>query len=235
MTFNIGKTSLSLLVDDQPITYVIDFRYMGSMMLTSQADPRRWKALAWSTYWGLEKLWRDRSYTTCISILLYGCETWLVDSDVEKGITAFATSRYHIMRGVKQTDRVTNSVIISTAIRQLSAGQFSEDNSARRLFSARQFSARLNWSRQIDFFSSESILYNSFEVFNCLALNCGVTISTVATRTHIKEVHMSSWFTCSVWTRWKLHTHMRCTTQRREIDELTSYLRYMQTTMATRK
>ena len=67
------------------------------------------------------KLWRS-SYlpittktmlfnTTCITVLLYGCESWVISKDMENKITDFATSCYRIMLSIKRTDHVTNASI----------------------------------------------------------------------------------------------------------------------------
>ena len=76
-----------LEVYGRPINHVTDFKYLGSMMGCSAADLKRRKALAWAAFWKLERLWRNPSLpietkiklfeTTCVTILLYGCEAWV--------------------------------------------------------------------------------------------------------------------------------------------------------------
>ena len=118
MTINCNPQQL-LQVYGDTINHVNDFRYLGSMMASSTSDLARRKALAWSAFWKLEHLWRSPSIsiatkvklfqTTCITILLYGCESWVVSGAMEKKINSFATSCYRIMLSIKRTDHVSNA------------------------------------------------------------------------------------------------------------------------------
>ncbi|XP_073228602.1 uncharacterized protein [Porites lutea] len=68
------------------INHVQDFKYLGSMMASSSGDLKRRKGLAWTAFWKLERLWRCPNIsistkiklfnTTCVTVLLYGCESW---------------------------------------------------------------------------------------------------------------------------------------------------------------
>ena len=90
-------------------------------MASAASDFKRRKALAWSAFWKLERLWRSPQlsisakvnlfYTTCVTILLYGCESWVLSQDMESKINSFATSCYRIMLDVKRKDRVSNTII----------------------------------------------------------------------------------------------------------------------------
>ena len=51
--------------------------------------------------------------TTCVTILLYGCKSWVVSQDMECKINAFATSCNRITLGIRRRDHVTNSSIYS--------------------------------------------------------------------------------------------------------------------------
>jgi len=110
-----------LHVYGDPIKHVPDFRYLGSMMASSASDLKRRKALAWSAFWKLEQLWRSSFIpismkvklfnTTCVTILLYGCESWVIQQDMENKVNSFATSCYRIMLNIKRLDRVPNADI----------------------------------------------------------------------------------------------------------------------------
>ena len=107
-----------LQVYGEPIKYVTDFKYLGSMMGSSTSDFSRRKALAWYAFWKLEHLWRSPTITvatkvklfntTCVTVLLYGCESWVISTDMENKINAFGTSCYRIMLNIKRTDHVSN-------------------------------------------------------------------------------------------------------------------------------
>ena len=44
----------------------------------------------------------------CVTILLFGCESWVISMAMEDKINAFGTSCYRIMLNIKRIDRVTN-------------------------------------------------------------------------------------------------------------------------------
>ena len=103
------------------INHVQDFRYLGSMMASSSGDFKRRKGLAWTAFWKLERLWRCPTIpistkvklfnTTCVTVLLYGCESWIMSTAMESEINAFGTSCYRIMLNIKRIDRVTNPML----------------------------------------------------------------------------------------------------------------------------
>ena len=112
----------TLQVYGESINHVTDFRYLGSKMASAASDFKRRKALAWSAYWKLERLWGSSQLsistkvlfnTTCVTILLYGCESWVISHDMESKINAFATSCYRIMLNMKRKDHVPNTMIYS--------------------------------------------------------------------------------------------------------------------------
>ncbi|XP_038064918.1 uncharacterized protein LOC119735291 [Patiria miniata] len=115
------EPSPSLHVHGSPFKHVTDFKYLGSMVASSATDLERRKALAWTTFWKLEQLWRSPSLpiitkmklfnTTCITVLLYRCETWVISKDMESKINAIVTSCYRIMLSIKRTDNVPNATI----------------------------------------------------------------------------------------------------------------------------
>ena len=69
----------------------------------------------------LERLWRCPNIsistkiklfnTTCVTVLLYGCESWVLSKAMESEINAFGTSCYRIMLNIKRIDRVSNAKI----------------------------------------------------------------------------------------------------------------------------
>ena len=50
---------------------------------------------------------------TCLSLLLYECELWVLTQDMTNKINSFATSCYRIMLNIKCTDRVSNDEVYS--------------------------------------------------------------------------------------------------------------------------
>ena len=110
-------------VYETPINHVTDYKYLGSMMASSASDLKRRKALAWTAVWKLERLRKSPSIpistkvklfnTTCITVLLYGCESWVISKDMENKINSFGTSCYRIMLNIRRIDRVPNATIYS--------------------------------------------------------------------------------------------------------------------------
>ena len=84
----------ALQVYGDSINHVSDFRYLGcSMVASGSSDLKRRKSLAWCAFWKLEQLWKSPHIpiatkvklfnTTCVTILLYGCESWVISQDME--------------------------------------------------------------------------------------------------------------------------------------------------------
>ena len=90
-------------------------------MASGSSDLKRRKSLAWCAFWKLERLWKSTQIpistkvklfsTTCITILCYGCESWVISQDMENKINAFATSCYRIMLNIRRIDHIPNTSI----------------------------------------------------------------------------------------------------------------------------
>ena len=110
--------SQPLKVYGESIKQVRDSKYVGSMMASSNNDLKGRKALAWTTFWKLEHLWRSTGMpvstklklfkASCVTILLYGCKSWVIFKDMESKINSFAMSCYRILLGIQRLDRVSN-------------------------------------------------------------------------------------------------------------------------------
>ena len=66
---------------------------------------------------------------SCISILLYGSETWILTQKLMNSIDSFATNCYRIMLGIKRIDHVTNKEVYNK-VRQ---GKLSQKVAKRQL------------------------------------------------------------------------------------------------------
>src|SRR5580692_7032635 len=55
---------------------------------------------------------------TCLSILLYGSEAWVLTKAMCKRLDSFYTSCYRYMLRIKRTDRVRNDIILQTVNQQ---------------------------------------------------------------------------------------------------------------------
>ena len=114
----------NLTIGTKFLKKVEDFLYLGSMVASSSADFKRRHGLAWSVFWKLERLWRSQTVPlklkidifnlTCLSVLLYGSETWVISKEIESKLNSFQTRCLRIMLGIKRLDRVTNQQVYQT-------------------------------------------------------------------------------------------------------------------------
>ena len=93
------------------------------MVASGSSDLKRRKSFAWCAFWKLEQLWKSPHIfiatkvklfnTTCVTILLYGCESWVISQDMENKINVFATSCYRVKLNIKRIDHVLNPTVYS--------------------------------------------------------------------------------------------------------------------------
>ena len=72
----------------------------------------------------MKKIWHSKEIstdlnvrifqTTCLSILLYGCEAWVLTKVMCKRLDSFVTSCYRYMLHIKRTDHERNETILKT-------------------------------------------------------------------------------------------------------------------------
>ena len=128
LEINIGKTKEMIInnntetqplkLNNEEIEIVNDFKYLGSLVASSEKDIKCRKGQAWGAFWKMEKLWKSSIVdirtkirifqASVISILLYGSETWLIPKYLMDSLDSFATSCYRIMLNIKRIDHVTN-------------------------------------------------------------------------------------------------------------------------------
>ena len=84
---------------------------------TRQASPLG-KAL--SAFWKLDRVWTSRAslqqkmqlfIASALSVLLYGCESWVLTSDLCRQIDSFQTSCIRIILGISRTYHVSNEEV----------------------------------------------------------------------------------------------------------------------------
>ena len=89
---------------------------IGSIMAFGISDQTRQRALAWVTFLILRSpsisvSTKINLQITCVTVLLYGFESWVISGNMENKINAFATSCYWIMLNIKWLDCVSNKRI----------------------------------------------------------------------------------------------------------------------------
>lgn len=105
----------------QQIEWVRDFKYLGSYVASSETDIRIRKGQAWGAFWKMKDVFCSKSLriglkmkifkAACLTILLYGCESWILNEKLAKSLDSFATSCYRIMLNIKRLDKVTNDEV----------------------------------------------------------------------------------------------------------------------------
>ena len=111
-----------LHIDGQPIAIVENFKYLGSYIGDTDKDIRNRIALAWAAFAKLKPILTSRTgkptvklklrlfNAACISILLYGCESWVLTKDQVNKLNVYARTCYRIMLGISQSEaHMTNS------------------------------------------------------------------------------------------------------------------------------
>ena len=116
-----GEENEQLLVNGKPIERVQNFKYLGANMVSTAFDVRCRKGQAWSAFWLLDNIWKAKHIhlslkiniykTAVLSVLLYGCETWVLNNQLDQELDGFGTNCLRIILGIKRTDRVHNDTI----------------------------------------------------------------------------------------------------------------------------
>jgi Reverse transcriptase (RNA-dependent DNA polymerase) len=117
MAFNIPEAEDGdVLLGNHKLKRVNDFRYLGSLMQSTEADFERRKGLAYGAWTSMAKIWKATHVplklkvnifdASVVSILLYGCESWIVTPKIEQKINVVATNCYRNMLNIKRSDHV---------------------------------------------------------------------------------------------------------------------------------
>ena len=99
-----------------------EFIYLGSNISSSEEDIKRRMSMARKCFWNLKRIWRANDIplklkinifkTTCLSVLLYGCESWIISKKSQQKLNAFALNSYRYILGIKKLDMKSNIEIL---------------------------------------------------------------------------------------------------------------------------
>ena len=116
-----NERDAQLLLNGKPLKRVENFKYLGANLKSSAYDLACRRGQAWSAFWPLERIWRDKNIqqglklniykTAVLAVLFYGCETWTLTKSMETSIDGFGTNCLRVILGVKKIDHVTNAEI----------------------------------------------------------------------------------------------------------------------------
>jgi hypothetical protein len=108
-------------INGEPIAVVNDFKYLGSYMSSSEKDVNNRITLAWAAFHKLKVILTSKTGkpsdkikmrlfdTACVSILLYGCETWTLTAQQAKKLNVYARTCYRIILGIVQSESHTTN------------------------------------------------------------------------------------------------------------------------------
>ena len=109
-----GTTFTKLVSENQEIAVVDDFKYLGSYVGSTEKDVNARIALAWVAFNKLRPILKAPRPTVkfkmrlfnaaCVSVLLYGCETWVLTETLSKKLDVFARTCYRIMLRINQSE-----------------------------------------------------------------------------------------------------------------------------------
>jgi len=80
-------------IDGTQLEVLQDFKYLGSMMSSTEADIKARKGMAWKACNKMDQIWKSnlnrtlkiRLLTSTVeAVLLYGCETWSLSKKQEQ-------------------------------------------------------------------------------------------------------------------------------------------------------
>jgi len=120
-----SEVKTHLTIDGKPIAIVDEFKYLGSYIVSTEKDINNRIALAWVAFTKLKTILRSpKSHVkfkmrlfnaSCLSVLLYGCESWALTIALEEKLNTFARKCYRIMLGINQAEsHMTNKELYST-------------------------------------------------------------------------------------------------------------------------
>ena len=121
-----GSKPKNLQLNGEDIEFVEEFKYLGSYMSSSEKDVNSRISLAWSAFDKLKDILRSHTgkisnetkfrlfNAACISVLLYGCESWVLLGPQIKKLDVFHRTCLRIMLGIRQSEtHMTNEELYS--------------------------------------------------------------------------------------------------------------------------
>lgn len=129
LSINKSKTCFMTNITDKtktdPLSAIIvktdKCKYLGSYINSAATDIMHRRALAFNTFWKMKNIWNDRYASlkiklkifdvTCISIFLYGSETWTLNTELENKINSFATICYRAILKISKFQKISNDAI----------------------------------------------------------------------------------------------------------------------------
>lgn len=104
--------------EDLNMGKVDDFCYLGANIEQTITDIKIRIQKGWAVFWNLKKIWKDPSIrietkirvfkALCMSVLLYNCETWILNQNTKSLLNAFGTKALRYILRIKYLDCTPN-------------------------------------------------------------------------------------------------------------------------------
>jgi Reverse transcriptase (RNA-dependent DNA polymerase) len=113
-----------ITLESEPIAWTTDFKYLGSMIMSSESDLRHRIGLAWGAFRSLDRLWnsaldcKTKAYlfsSTVVPVLLYGCETWTLNLALRKLLWATYNKMLRKVMNIRWWMHVSNEELYRRA------------------------------------------------------------------------------------------------------------------------
>jgi hypothetical protein len=116
MRLNDNDNEANIMIDNQPVEITNELKYLGSHISSTEKDVNSMIAIAWLAFDKLKDILRARSQkliintkfrlynAACISILLYGCESWVLTTKDKNKLDVFHRTCLRLMMGYNKNE-----------------------------------------------------------------------------------------------------------------------------------
>ena len=117
MSFNTNSQVPLITSTGEPLKQVLDFKYLGSRMESTDKDIKERKAQAWRAINSMKKIWtsgmarplKARIFIATVeAILLYGCESWTLTTALTKSLDGCYTRMLRVIFNISWQQHITN-------------------------------------------------------------------------------------------------------------------------------
>ena len=118
-----------ITMNSETLESVDKLKYLGATLTKDGKNEKEIKirlAIANSSLVNLNTIWKSRSISLrtkihlykflILSILLYGCKTWILNETLEKRINEFESKSYRRILGISYPERKMNDYVFKTII-----------------------------------------------------------------------------------------------------------------------
>lgn len=116
------NSKIEEVYNEHIIDKVNDFEYLGTQIISVEKEIAARLVKARTVFTSMSKLWRLKDIplnlkinifkTTCMSVLLYGCESWIMNQKMEMKLNSFATNCYRYICGYRKIYKIRNLEIL---------------------------------------------------------------------------------------------------------------------------